>query len=61
MPELTLDELRNAITSELEADEYDMFDLGDPWEDPDEAEYSPEYDFDEVGFNPYMGCYDWDC
>ena len=24
-------------------------------------EYRDDYDYDEVGFNPYMGCYDFDC
>lgn len=27
-------------------------------EDPEE-DYEPDYD--ECGFNPYMGCYDFDC
>ena len=27
--------------------------------DEDEEDY--EEDFDEMGFNPYMGCYDFDC
>lgn len=29
----------------------------------DEEDEEPEYDdsADEVGFNPYMGSYDWDC
>ncbi len=25
-----------------------------------EDEY-PDDDYDECGYNPYMGCYDWDC
>lgn len=28
-------------------------------EDVDEDEYYDDYD--ECGFNPYMGCYDYDC
>lgn len=22
--------------------------------------YEDDYDYDEFGFNPYLGCYDWD-
>lgn len=29
-------------------------------EDEDEDEIVYDYD-DEMGFNPYMGCYDYDC
>ena len=29
-------------------------------EDEDEDEISDDYN-DELGFNPYMGCYDFDC
>ena len=29
-------------------------------EDEDEDEIPDDYD-DEMGFNPYMGCYDFDC
>ena len=29
-------------------------------EDEDEDEIPDDYD-DEMGFNPYMGCYDYDC
>ena len=29
-------------------------------EDEDEDEIPYDYD-DEMGFNPYMGCYDYDC
>lgn len=29
-------------------------------EDEDEDEIVYDYD-DELGFNPYMGCYDFDC
>lgn len=36
-----------------------------PEEEEEEEDYKLEefdYDFrDEIGFNPYMGCYDWDC
>ena len=31
-----------------------------PEEDDDEDEYF-EDEVDETGFNPYMGCYDYDC
>ena len=27
----------------------------------DEEDYDYEDDFDECGYNPYMGCYDFDC
>ena len=33
--------------------------LVDEIEDFDEEDYFDDYD--EVGFNPYMGCYDFDC
>ena len=29
--------------------------------DEDFFDYEVEDDFDECGFNPYMGCYDFDC
>ena len=29
-------------------------------EDEDEDEIPDDYD-DEMGFNPYLGCYDYDC
>lgn len=29
--------------------------------DEDEEEENWEEGFDEMGFNPYMGCYDFDC
>lgn len=29
-------------------------------EDEDEDEIYDDYDY-EMGFNPYMGCYDFDC
>jgi hypothetical protein len=28
-------------------------------DEDDDYEYEPDYD--ECGFNPYMGCYDFDC
>lgn len=43
----------------------DCWDRMFPPEEEEEEDYEPEefdYDFrDEIGFNPYMGCYDWDC
>lgn len=27
----------------------------------DEEDYDYKDDFDECGYNPYMGCYDFDC
>ena len=29
--------------------------------DEEEEDYDYEDDFDECGYNPYMGCYDFDC
>lgn len=31
--------------------------------DPDDPDYEPDFDEAdlECGFNPYEGCYDWDC
>lgn len=44
-----LDVMEYAVTmEEVEVDE-EFFD------------YEVEDDFDECGFNPYMGCYDFDC
>ena len=34
--------------------EEDLYDEDDLYED-----YEPDYD--ECGYNPYMGCYDFDC
>lgn len=42
-----------ALAGEFGNDPEDYFD-----ESPDE-DYEPDYD--ECGFNPYMGCYDFDC
>lgn len=30
----------------------------DDWDDDEDFD---EPDYDECGFNPYEGCYDWDC
>ena len=30
-------------------------------DDDDDDDYDYEDDFDECGYNPYMGCYDFDC
>lgn len=30
-------------------------------EENDEDDYYEDYDDLEIGFNPYMGCYDYDC
>ena len=27
----------------------------------EEEEYEPDDEYSELGFNPYMGCYDFDC
>ena len=31
------------------------------WEEEPEREDFPDVYLLEQGFNPYMGCYDWDC
>ena len=49
MLDCELDVMEYAVTMEdVEVDE-EFFD------------YEVEDDFDECGFNPYMGCYDFDC
>lgn len=52
----------------LDADEREMLISGicpncwdDTFGDEDEDEEDWEEGFDEMGFNPYMGCYDFDC
>ncbi len=35
--------------------------VGDDYLSEDFFDYEVEDDFDECGFNPYMGCYDFDC
>lgn len=56
--------IEEAFDSFDEADNYiDM--NGDPsmlWiaTDEDEDDFEPSYNEDE-GFDPYMGCYSWDC
>ena len=35
--------------------------VGDDYLSEDFFDYEFEDDFDEYGFNPYMGCYDFDC
>ena len=30
-------------------------------DDNEKEDYDYEDDFDECGYNPYMGCYDFDC
>lgn len=37
--------------------------LMDAYEDDDDEEEDYDYEdsFDECGYNPYMGCYDFDC
>ena len=40
-------------------DEYDAS-MPDP-EDYPEDDYEEDWDALECGFNPYMGCYDYDC
>ena len=57
-------EYMNTILDEL-ADEEAMeedFDEEDPYEglDPEDEEWDEPSDL-EMGFNPYAGCYDFDC
>ena len=42
--------------AEWEEEEVFAFD-----EDEDTYEEEPDDSFDEWGFNPYLGCYDYDC
>ena len=35
--------------------------LMDAYEDEEEEDYDYKDDFDECGYNPYMGCWDFDC
>ena len=44
-----LDVMEYAVTMEEAVVDEDFFD------------YKVEDDFDECGYNPYMGCYDFDC
>lgn len=30
------------------------------WDDDEDLDYEEDYDC-EIGFNPYLGCYDFDC
>ena len=45
-------------------EEEDLAEMGEEWK-PDDEFFAYvddiESEFDEVGFNPYMGCYDFDC
>ena len=50
---------------EIHSDEYEealeiIREIAEEDEDEDEDEIVYDYD-DEMGFNPYMGCYDYDC
>ena len=50
-----------------ESNEFDTLTLYIDWDKPndDEQDEEDDYDYDdddlEMGFNPYMGCYDYDC
>lgn len=50
-------------TKEFAADEQEAIcDFVSLWcdlDEPEDEDYEPDYD--ECGFNPYMGCYDFDC
>ena len=32
----------------------------EPYDEPEEFDYDFADTYCEIGFNPYMGCYDWD-
>ena len=38
--------------------EYETMETAD---DPEDWEEEPEFPDDEMGFDPYEGCYTWDC
>lgn len=47
------------IVAIITRDNEDFANEEEQWGGPDD---NPDWDnFDEVGFNPYMGCYDYDC
>lgn len=41
--------------------DYDEDDFNEDWEDDFDFDDLEEPDDLELGFNPYMGCYDYDC
>ena len=59
-----LDVMEYAVTmEEVEVDndlfDYEVEDDDEQWGGPDD---NPDWDdYDEMGYNPYMGCYDYDC
>lgn len=40
---------------------HEFVDMWCDLEEVEESEEDYEPDYDECGFNPYMGCYDFDC
>ena len=48
-----LDVMEYAVTMETE--------LLEEFDEVEEDFFDYEPDYDECGFNPYMGCYDFDC
>lgn len=52
--------LREMTEDDDEITEYDAEMLFEEY-DEDDALYDYEYGDDDVGFNPYLGCYDFDC
>ena len=65
---IELDVMEYAVTMEEPAEELiDLQEVADEKElfevDPDLDEFYYDHDewYDECGFNPYMGCYDFDC
>jgi len=59
-PYLTANE-REAIKTGICADCWDALFSGDEEEEEEEDSDYWEDDVDECGYNPYMGCYDFDC
>lgn len=43
------------MNEEYRVEDFEGWDTG-KWLEPEE----PDYMYDEVGYNPYLGCYDWD-
>ena len=48
------------LLCELDVMEYAVT-MEESAEDFDEVDFDDVDDVDECGFNPYMGCYDFDC
>ena len=49
-----IDAKTGEIVAIIERDEEDSYDQEEEW-------YDYRDNYDEIGYNPYMGCYDFDC